>query len=185
MGLDMYLFKGKKAPKFTTKDYDTVSDALANYSSKEEFNKEFTSLREALPDLKGVEELDDAIVECGHFTRWLDIMQEVGYWRKANQIHGWFVRNCQGGVDECQLTRVREDKLRELLAECWKVLEKKEDILRGEYSPTLRTQSGFFFGDTSYNEYYFEDIERTIKILEDVLGSTDFEKEVVFYRSSW
>lgn len=26
----------------------------------------------------------------------------VGYWRKANAIHGWFVKHVQGGKDECQ-----------------------------------------------------------------------------------
>ena len=24
---------------------------------------------------------------------------KVGYWRKSNQIHQWFVDNCQGGED--------------------------------------------------------------------------------------
>ena len=27
--------------------------------------------------------------------------EEVGYWRKANAIHGWFVRNVQNGKDDC------------------------------------------------------------------------------------
>jgi len=30
------------------------------------------------------------------------IVEEVGYWRKANQIHNWFVENVQNGIDECQ-----------------------------------------------------------------------------------
>ena len=29
------------------------------------------------------------------------IEEEVGYWRKANQIHRWFVTNIQDGVDNC------------------------------------------------------------------------------------
>ena len=27
--------------------------------------------------------------------------KELMYWRKANQIHNWFVQNCQNGVDDC------------------------------------------------------------------------------------
>ena len=26
---------------------------------------------------------------------------EIGYWRKSNQIHKWFVDNIQEGVDNC------------------------------------------------------------------------------------
>lgn len=185
MGLDMYLHKSKRVASLTTEDYETVSDVLQNYQTKEGFDKEFTSLREALPDLNGVEELDDAIMECGEYLHWLGIKQKVGQWRKANQIHAWFVQKCQDGVDECQLVEVPKNKLEELLIECKQTLKKKEKILSGDYSPTLKTQVGFFFGSTSYDEWYFQDIEDTIKIIEDVLGSTDFEKEVVFYQSSW
>ena len=39
---------------------------------------------------------------------------EVGYWRKANHIHAWFVKNCQDGVDECQEVYVGKDKLQDL-----------------------------------------------------------------------
>ena len=40
---------------------------------------------------------------------------EVGYWRKANQIHNWFVENIQNGIDDCDYHReVREEDLREL-----------------------------------------------------------------------
>ena len=37
---------------------------------------------------------------------------EVGYWRKANAIHNWFVQKCQEGVDECQKTWVSADNLK-------------------------------------------------------------------------
>ncbi len=36
---------------------------------------------------------------------------EVGYWRKANQIHNWFVKNVQGGVDDCGYYGVTKEKL--------------------------------------------------------------------------
>ena len=28
--------------------------------------------------------------------------ESFGYWRKANQIHKWFVDNVQGGIDDCR-----------------------------------------------------------------------------------
>ena len=34
------------------------------------------------------------------FNKVTYIEEEVGYWRKANQIHKWFVDNCQdGGIE--------------------------------------------------------------------------------------
>jgi len=30
------------------------------------------------------------------------IEENVGYWRKANHIHAWFVENVQNGVDDCK-----------------------------------------------------------------------------------
>ena len=30
-----------------------------------------------------------------------EITERVGYWRKANHIHKWFVDNVQGGNDDC------------------------------------------------------------------------------------
>ena len=102
----------------------------------------------------------------------------VGYWRKANAIHKWFVDNVQDGVDECQYSYVSRDKLLELKSACEAVhsnCTKAPEI--------LPTQDGFFFGDTSYDEWYFQDIEQTIKIIDAALklpNSWDFE-----YHASW
>ena len=41
--------------------------------------------------------------------------------------------------------------------------------------------SGFFFGGTDYDEWYYNDIENTIKILESALEDGD----EFYYSSSW
>lgn len=138
-------------------------------------------------------------------------LAEIGYWRKANSIHKWFVDNCQDGVDDCQCYQVRKDDIETLLNLCKEVkasisfVEREvEDIVgydkNGEMRKKLKrkfvknpyicdellpTQSGFFFGGTEYDEYYAEDIDNTIKILEGALAETDFQNEVIFYESSW
>ena len=43
------------------------------------------------------------------------IIEEAGYWRKANAIHGWFVDNVQDGMDDCKEYYVSREKLKELL----------------------------------------------------------------------
>ena len=42
---------------------------------------------------------------------WEDDHEEVGYWRKANQIHKWFVDNVQDGVDDCGEYKVTKEQL--------------------------------------------------------------------------
>lgn len=106
-----------------------------------------------------------------------EIQFELGYWRKCNQIHNWFVENVQDGTDDCGTYYVQQENLIALYNVCKEVLEdhsKAEEL--------LPTQSGFFFGGTEYDEYYFQDLERTIKILEPLLKEQDFP---IYYNSSW
>ena len=94
----------------------------------------------------------------------------VGYWRKANAIHNWFLENCAARdkwadpIDDCRPIEVPVEKLEELLDDCKKVLEDKS--LATELLPTA---DGFFFGSTEYDEYYFNNIEDTIEIIVPVI----------------
>lgn len=113
------------------------------------------------------------------------IEEEVGYWRKANAIHKWFVDNVQKRVDDCREYYVSLEKLKELLDICEKV-DKHHD----KASELLPTQDGFFFGDTEYDEWYFKDIENTIKMLKDIIKEEEEMNEQHFYSdfyysSSW
>ena len=140
------------------------------------------------------------------------IMEQVGYWRKANQIHNWFVENIQDGIDDCCYHReVTEEDLEKLLSICKKVYESCTMILgsiktgktytengwvdnvalgkviidSSTAEELLPTTCGFFFGSTDYDEYYVEDIANTIEIIQHVLDTTDFETQMVYYISSW
>lgn len=51
------------------------------------------------------------------------IVERIGYWRKANAIHYWFVQHTQDGVDDNgQDTWVHKEKLQDLL-DTKKILE--------------------------------------------------------------
>jgi hypothetical protein len=111
-----------------------------------------------------------------------EITLEVGYWRKANAIHKWFVDNCQDGVDECQETEVSRDKLKELLGICEQIVS-KGNRYKAISKRLLPCQSGFFFGSTDYDEFYLQDIKSTIEILKKALELSDSYD--FYYRSSW
>jgi hypothetical protein len=137
---------------------------------------------------------------------WIDpknissIVEQVGYWRKANCIHDWFVKNCQSDNDNCREYDVELSQLQELYDACILVRDntklvdgdikngytfKKVNneiveepiIVKGKTvadktvaEELLPTASGFFFGSTDYDEYYMQDILDTIKILEPLIN---------------
>lgn len=109
------------------------------------------------------------------------VIAEVGYWRKANAIHNWFVQNVQDGKDECEKTYVERELLQKLLDTVNEVLAD-----RSKAEELLPTKSGFFFGDTSIDDEYFEDLEHTKKVLEAILVPDRFNYLWDFYyQSSW
>lgn len=115
------------------------------------------------------------------------IREEAAYWRKANQIHNWFVVNVQDGEDECRPHDVSIEQLQELVDTCKKVLANHE--LAEELLPST---SGFFFGGTDYDEWYYQDLQNTINQLEpliafenDELNKADKVWVSYEYCSSW
>jgi hypothetical protein len=135
-----------------------------------------------------------------------EVSFECGYWRKSNQIHNWFVENVQEGKDDCkdydvsreQLIKLREicDKVVRILSEqTRKKVMLKDDFSNKEYEHEiyedteeieglLPTREGFFFGGCEYDEYYLNDMEETITIINKCLGDYD-ESWDFSYRSSW
>lgn len=107
------------------------------------------------------------------------ITEELGYWRKANQVHNWFVQNCAGGVDECQRIHVSREQLEELLTACELVLSRPTGA-----EEVMPTQGGFFFGSTEYGEHYLEDLLHTVEVAREALASAGKFEEFV-YQASW
>ena len=222
MGLDMYLDRVKKIGNVTIDDIRNTEEYFdwllrpskyANCSMKRwcgiprnEVNMEIAD--NYRKEYKTRYSVWDTEHKYGH----LGLFDNVGYWRKANQIHAWFVENVQNGCDDCKAYEVSEEQLEELLDICKRVKDASKLIKGkiangkmindngewetvyedGEYieNPTvakelLPTASGFFFGGTEYDQWYMEDINHTIDVLTKVLEETDFDKEIITYSSSW
>ena len=180
MGLDMYL----KRKKFIGAKYDFEQVKGVVYIT-----------------IKGKELPID-------FNRLSYIEEEVGYWRKANEIHNYIVNHFNDGVDDCKPIYMSMENLEELLKVCKKVKksiklvsgkvvqsytfnEKGEKVFNyteGKIveDPTtckelLPTCEGFFFGGTQYDEWYAMDIDNTIEILTRVIKEEKELNELGFY----
>ena len=163
MGLDMYLYREQ-------------------YVSGWGFNGESTTLYDTILEATGLERCEGS----PHAT----VRVCVAYWRKANAIHGWFVRELAGGVDECQPIHVPIEKLRELRDKAEAMLNvpanfRENVATKGGLTPT----GGFFFGSYDYDDWYIEDMRSTVQQIDKVLASipanaNDWDYSFI-YQASW
>ena len=136
---------------------------------------------------------------------------ELCYWRKANQIHRWFVEHVQDNIDDCNSYYVKKRDLEELLSTC-RVVVRSANLIDGYVqngyryennkrmpifeegkvveNPTVAKQllptfKGFCFGHYDYDQYYISDLNYTINKLENILKTFDFKNNRLFYQSWW
>lgn len=156
MGLDQYLYASKNVGN-------------AEWRGDEE-NKQFSEIINAMNahDMVDGEEIPNATV-----------MLRVGYWRKANQVHGWFVKHVQFGNDDCREYDVSRAQLQGLLTACQNV--KQNPSMAEEVLPP---SEGFFFGNNEIDEWYWHDIDYTIELVSRVLRTVSEDWNLT-YRASW
>jgi hypothetical protein len=140
------------------------------------------------------------------------ITEEVGYWRKFNALHGWFVNECADGVDECQSIYVSKEKLEQLLSTLKEVKlaidnsKKTVKVLKdwngSDYEvetydceesvkELLPPTQGFFFGGYEIDDWYKQNVDETVTLIENLLEEEkESEKHGLwggefYYQASW
>ena len=183
MGLDMYL-----EGSFSTRAYIQPTDQ--QYADMRE-GKEVTVKRSPeLEDALNAIGLQDAPIDhqYNHMTYTFPIIT----WRKANQIHKFFVDNCQEGNDNCQRHYVSTGDLKMLLDRINTILEIKTPVAREMKAEELLPTDveGCFFGTKEYDDWYYKDLEDTKKVLdklfeyeENAESGKNFDN--FYYQSSW
>ena len=165
MGLDMYLSARKYVNKVNCQVLHNNNDL--DYNSPEAI----------LPEFKSIVDTAD-LADLATDVQGVQVSVTCAYWRKSNQIHNWFVNNVQKGIDDCDLYYVSHDKLKELREACRVALFNKDP-------KELMPVAGFFFGSSDVDQYYWEDIKRTIKKLDKIIKHKDFDELSFYYQSSW
>lgn len=142
------------------------------------------------------------------------VEEEVMYWRKANHIHAWFVKNAQAGNDDCGKYPVRREQLATLLELCEAIVasanrngqaeepsvttERKEGSAEASSRPAfeddavarqlLPRQEGFLFGQQEYDEDYLFDVTETRDWLVRMFDEERLDRGAlssITYHSSW
>jgi hypothetical protein len=135
------------------------------------------------------------------------IVEEVGYWRKFNALHGWFVNECGNGVDDCSEYYVSTDKLKELLGilkqvselitkskktvkilQDWNGEDYEEEVYdcSDEVIELFPPIEGFFFGSTEIDELFKDNVNDTITLLEELLDELEEDDwSDFYYQASW
>jgi hypothetical protein len=160
MGLDMYLY----------------AEQYLRFRDWDEEGKENAKFDE-LVKLTGLEELVDK--ERGYISAYAKV--QIAYWRKANAIHKYFVDKCADGKDDGQEVDVSRETLVALKDICGQLVQSK-DVEQAK--KLLPPQSGFFFGGTEIDEWYFQDLEHTQKTLTKILEKAPEGCDFI-YRASW
>lgn len=177
MGLDMYL----EARKYVRQiDWNSVPRRSFDDETPVDYSLYHTDAYKALAEM-----FPERLIK--HADAGSTVSMNIAYWRKANQIHGWFVREVQGGEDNNAPYPLEREKLVELLDTVKKVLDGDKSVAR----ELLPVTPGFFFGnyneDDGYDEYYYEQLRKTETMLEDILAEVkegEYEYEL-YYQSSW
>jgi hypothetical protein len=160
MGLDMYLEVRKFVP---AKNYKVING---------DYVTEPVSVYSDLVETTGLDKLisDESVGAT--------VTATAIYWRKVNSIHNWFIQNCAKGVDECQPIYVSRERL-ELL------LETVDETIKSKNAELLPPTSGFFFGSTDVDEWYWKDLAFTKRELKSLLKKTESELIDFIYQASW
>jgi hypothetical protein len=163
----------KKVDKDTyAKIHKECIDSLKKHFSFPKFDLDELGYKEVFKEWDNPNEHDtygyyEEVYEAVPVNEWINQMDKiiethyapsVCYFRKVNLLFAYFEN--KGTLIEQYFAFMDKNTCLDIIDRCEKVLKNPE--LASELLPT---QSGFFFGSTDYNEYYFKDVADVLKQL--------------------
>ena len=164
MGLDMYFFAKKTTYKSFSKWDEPDRTNEVNYPE----------------DLKI---FSDYIYDRNFKSELIETTYQIGYFRKFNALHSYIVKTFANGVDDCQDIILYKEDVEQIKKVLDDVLNAHQQVEKAK--ELLPTQSGFFFGGTDYDEYYFEEAKVAADLMQSFLDNFDFDKYQLIYEASW
>ena len=164
MGLDMYFYAKKTTYKSFSKWDKSSKVDETDYPE----------------DLKT---FSDYIYDRNFKSVQTETRYQIGYFRKFNALHSYIVKTFANGIDNCQDIILYKEDVEQIKKVLDDVLNAHQQVEKAK--ELLPTQSGFFFGGTDYDEFYFEDVKDAADLMQNFLDNFDFDKYQLVYQVSW
>ena len=159
MGLGITFYKAKRSKDNETKErFEEIRKALAA-----EYLKSIDERNSKL-----IKELED---EKEKINPW----NEVAYFRKVNFLISFF-----GYEENCSNIEIDKYQVEDLIEACKEVLANHDKA-----SFLLPTQAGFFFGETDYNDWYFDDVQNVKEKFEEILADFNRDEDILIMHCWW
>lgn len=162
----------KKLEKALSKGSDEYSEVYGKvFKEIPKFTKYGFKYQKMLDEVKSMDEVKeffDSFEE--HYYAESDV-----YFRKVNFVYNFFSNKLE---DECCFAD--KSDIEELISRCDKVLA--DHSLAQELLPT---RSGFFFGSTDYDNWYFNDVKDCRKQMKSLLRKYNEDTDVIYFIMSW
>lgn len=209
MALIMYLTRVPRYKNTTAKDIQLIESYFAWQNAKEMKSKyscdtfeEWCGISDSeLPDAHIIEyykqfyTMKQMYVEGIGEEKTYSIFEQLARFVKTNQIFRWFIDNViEDDVDSEKYYEVSKEQLEKLLIACKKIMMSLTKINRNEYTVNediakqvlpLLEERGYFFGPDTYDETYISQINETISVINNILMTTNFENQIVYFNVIW
>jgi hypothetical protein len=156
------------APHNPDLNYDSIHAAAKNYRDLENLYNQAVVNDDPEADAH-YKRLQELFAASGESTVWDG--------RKENHIHQWV----------CNTASVESTNVEYILIDPYTLHADLETVINNpELAPRIMpTQSGFFFGSTEYDDYYFEGVKHLYDLLADEKAQGLFDGHSYFYWSWW
>ena len=159
MGLDINVYKAKRSKDNETKE------------RLEEIRKEL-----ATEYLKSIDERNSKLInELEDEEEKINPWNEVAYFRKVNFLIPFF-----GYEKNCSNIEIDKYQVEDLIEACNEVLANHDKA-----SFLLPTETGFFFGSTDYDDWYFDDVQNVKEKFEEILADFDRDEDILIMHCWW
>lgn len=214
MALIMYLTKAPRYKNITAKEIQLIESYLHWQHEKEigskygsgTFEKWCGHSETELPNSDVVDYYKEFLTKKTSYAEGIgnedrySLFKQMARFVKANQILNWFVKNVMDNKVDNEFYEVSKEQLKDFLAVCNKVkdsftfLRVNEHTKENEYEINediadkllpLMKEKGYFFGSASYNDLYAEQVIDAANVVKNILDTTDFEKETIYFNTIW
>lgn len=129
----------------------------------------------------------------GELVETYSIFEDIARLVKMNQIFNWLINNVTDGKIDHEFHEISEEKMKKFYRALRNIRrhatldddgfhvneeDAKENIPVMDNPPV-------FWGTSEYNELYAEQVVKTHEVVRDIIQTTDFKKESIYFVASW